>query len=643
MQLATSPIWKDMSPETICSMWKLNRDNICVYLKKSKRTATGFEVNVLKLNTAKDVQYAKQAGAIIIPRAQYATIANTVNNWTLHPVLQFAQTISNTYKAGYLASVGTVFRNMFSGVMNNYFTMDREVNLPNTIKHWFQSLKDYMTYTQIVHDNLDEMAHIFRDSNVDKQLSNLTELFKSKNITSMSAEYFREMHSFMQHQASGGLSAELLNTMGVLSKAAKNPHSQLTDQYYKILYSIPHIQMLSNTNNIIEHASRWSLYTMQIQNGATVNEAISAVIRTHFDYSDKTYAQYVLEIFIPFMSFSMKNLEYYANLVNDCSWVLPTLRDVMTPIWNFDSLTASDEQLYNAYDRSMSVNDYINLKPSAPWTQIQAAQLYHMLAGNIILPLDKTAYKTYEDYNGALKKEIKNVYQVFKLNPAFMDAVNLVFNPTDSIAQRMIPPVQFVGDWLWSLVDEKQSFKFDPNVVPIVGPLWQRFAGDALFNPTVKTVIDKVQDSDNILNGIIPSMFSTAYLSPTRIEDVKTPEQLERFLYKQKFLYQKYGLEQDRYVSNIYLNMRRNKIYPRKFKVYKSNKWKAATNYKQHNPNYQTYYTTQRSIDRQARGTIYEKLYTAKGYSRIALNMGPTTSKNLKHRIAAIKNMYRYR
>lgn len=645
MSLNEGLLWKYMSDDVIYNLMKNNKDIVCVVLVKSKHTKTGFEVKTMKLVNAKSVKYARQAGAVILPRAQYATLANKVNKWTLNPVFKILSARSYTYKAGYLASLGTVFRNVFSGVLNNYFTMDQPAGLPKTVKHWIQSCQDYIKYLDIIKDNADELSTIFRIKNIDVQTARLTELFKTKSITSMDVAYFKEMHTFMQHQASGGLSEELIRAMETITKEAdKDPLDAALKQYSNMLYKIPHIKLLQNANGIVEHALRWSLYTMQIQNGATINEALSAVIRTHFDYSDKTYAQYILEFFVPFMSFSMKNLEYYANLIEECGWVLPVLRDMMTPIWDFDTLTAADEQLYESYDRTMSAEDYRNLKPSAPWTSIQSARLYHMLSGNILLPLDRTAYKTYEDYNGALKQELKNVYQVFKINPAFMDAVNLVTNPVDAVTNRLLPPYEHLGSWLWALANGEQYFKPSMlNDLPIVGPMLQRYAITGLNDPTVKSVIDKVEDSGNVMNAVLPSLFSTAYLNPTRIEDVKTPEQLERFLYRQKYLYEKFGVDTADRVAKIYTNMYRNKMYPRKMPARKTHAWKQATSYRTATRRYQTYHTSQRSIDRHARNDIYKDLYTTSGYSRMALNLGPTTSKNLKYRIAAIKNMYRYK
>lgn len=645
MKLNSSPIWKDMSDDAIYNVFHLNRDNVCVVLKESKHSATGFEVVKFDLNSANAVARAKKAGAIIMPLAQYATLANTVNKLQInHPILKRLNVITNTYKAGYLASLGTIFRNAFSGVLNNYFTMDQPAGFPKTVKHWFQSLRDYYNYMSIIQDNTDDIIRIFNVRNTARQTTLLKELFNNKQITSMSAEYFREMHSFMQHQASGGLSEDLLKAMHIISDAAEDADPKFAKEYYKVLYSLLLVKQLGNLNNIVEHASRWSLYTMQIQNGATVNEAISAVIRTHFDYADKTYAQTIAEIFVPFMSFSMKNLEFYANLIEDCTWVLPVVRDFMTPIWNFDSMTAADEQLYESYDRHMELSDYAKLKAATPWTAIQTAQLYHMLAGNILLPLDRTAYKTYKDYNEALKKEIKNVYQVIKLNPAFMDAVTLITNPYDAVKDRLTVPIEYMGLFLRNLYEGKKPYEgFKLGDLPLVGPVLQRYGADKLIDPTVKTAVEKVEDSGFLLNAVIPSMFSTAYLNPTRVEDIKTPEQMQKFLYKQKMLYKKYNIDGGTDISQVYRNIRKNNMYPRKIKFKHTPTWKVVNTYKQPTERYQTYYTTQRNIDRLARSNVYERLYTPSGYSRMALNMGPTTTKNLKYRVAAIRNMFRYK
>ena len=645
MKLNSSPIWKDMSDDAIYNVFHLNRDNVCVLLKENKHSATGFEVVKFDLTSANAVARAKKAGAIIMPLAQYATLANTVNKLQINnPILKRLNVITNTYKAGYLASLGTIFRNAFSGVMNNYFTMDQPAGFPKTVKHWFQSLRDYYNYMSIVQENTDDIIRIFNVRNTARQTTLLKELFTNKQITSMSAEYFKEMHSFMQHQASGGLSEDLLKAMHIISDAAEDADPKFAKEYYKVLYSLPLVKQLGNLNNIVEHASRWSLYTMQIQNGATVNEAISAVIRTHFDYADKTYAQTIAEIFVPFMTFSMKNLEFYANLIEDCTWVLPVVRDFMTPIWDFDSMTAADEQLYESYDRHMELSDYAKLKAATPWAAIQTAQLYHMLAGNILLPLDRTAYKTYKDYNEALKQEIKNVYQVIKLNPAFMDAVTLITNPYDAVKDRITVPIEHMGLFLRNLYEGKKPYEgFKLGDLPLVGPVLQRYGADKLIDPTVKTAIEKVEDSGFLLNAVIPSMFSTAYLNPTRVEDIKTPEQMQKFLYKQKMLYKKYNIDGGTDISQVYRNIRKNNMYPRKIKFKHTPTWKVVNTYKQPTKRYQSYYTTQRNIDRLARSNVYERLYTPSGYSRMALNMGPTTTKNLKYRVAAIRNMFRYK
>ena len=222
-----------------------------------------------------------------------------------------------------------------------------------------------------------------------------------------------------------------------------------------------------------------------------------------------------------------------------------------------------------------------------------------------------------------------------------MDAVQLATNPIDAVSNRLGVPYKYLGLFLRNLYEGKSPIDgFDLGDLPLVGPVWQRFGGNALFDSTVKTAVDKVEDSGNILN-MLPSMFSTAYLNPTRAEDVKTPEQMEKFLYKQKMLYQKYDVENG--TSQVYLNIRRNKTYPRKMSFKRTPVWKAINNYKQPTRRYQNYYTTQRNIDRFARNNVYKRLYTTTGYSRMALNMGPTTAKNLKYRIAAIRNMYRYK
>ena len=327
--------------------------------------------------------------------------------------------------------------------------------------------------------------------------------------------------------------------------------------------------------------------------------------------------------------------------MDDSAWELPILRDILTPVWDFNSLTIADEQLYEEHNRKMSFSDMLNAKAPTPWTKVQMAQLYHLLAGNLVLPTGQTAYKTYRDYNGALVKELRDVQQVIKLSPSFMDAVSLLSNPGDTVAQRLLPPYKQLGDWLNQLAAGKPlTWGMAAADIPVFGSLSQRLGLQSLVDPTVKNPLEKTADSGLMLN-MLPSLFSTAYTSPIDPDEALTAQQYKQLITRRTLNRQRYGLTEGYSPVRIYTYLQEQKHYPKTIKVRKTRAYNQITNY--YRDNYTNYHGTQRSIDRRSRSTLYLKHYTQTGYSRLELQRAKTTGKNLKYKIQNIKAMYRYR
>ena len=66
------------------------------------------------------------------------------------------------------------------------------------------------------------------------------------------------------------------------------------------------------------------------------------------------------------------------------------LENIFRPILNYNSLFVENREAFEAYDYTFDWSkDVLSTKSNIPWTQINAARLYHLLNGNIVINLDK--------------------------------------------------------------------------------------------------------------------------------------------------------------------------------------------------------------------------------------------------------------
>ena len=104
----------------------------------------------------------------------------------------------------------------------------------------------------------------------------------------------------------------------------------------------------------------------------------------------------------------MRNLEYWVEAINENPWLLSLFRDVMTPIWDFDSYDEYELE----HNRSLQ---------------------YQILSGN--LPLNDKGF-------------------TLKLNPSFMDTYNILTDPMGAVQSSLAPPFKFLLNIATKGVDE---------------------------------------------------------------------------------------------------------------------------------------------------------------------------------------------
>ena len=145
-------------------------------------------------------------------------------------------------------------------------------------------------------------------------------------------------------------------------------------------------------------------------NGLDEIDAYNKVLRTHFDYGNRTKAQLMAELVFPFITFPLYNLQYWIDTAFESPWLVEMLLDASRT-----SLDVEDQKQFTI-DNS---------------NKLQAA----LLNGNV---------------------RIGNT--LFKLNPSLFDALNLVTQPGSQIEQRLSAPIKVGVDTLLQTTGQEPMF-----------------------------------------------------------------------------------------------------------------------------------------------------------------------------------------
>jgi hypothetical protein len=264
-----------------------------------------------------------------------------------------------------------------------------------------------------------------------KKFSGISDTTK-KELTKhlIDPKLFTVVDLFIKHGPSAGMSSAFKNALPSDGSAI----DKLSNYYTKKL------GFIFNTNEYIEQAARLHSYLYALQHGASLDEAVAQVLKTHFDYSDKSLAMWYTEMVFPFMSFSFKNMSYWVETLMSSGRVVGALENILRSILDYQSLFNPDYEVYRNYDYSFDFEEDVkNFGPNQPWQLINAARLYHMLSGNIVWDTGKDVTRVV-DYGDGPEKQITDLFAVFKLSPSCVDAVSMLYTPLNQFEQRMLPP-----------------------------------------------------------------------------------------------------------------------------------------------------------------------------------------------------------
>lgn len=527
--LQTSEWLKNISNTDLCAMLKDNKDMSLLYTRSSKHTKSGYVVEALTITSPKDIQLAKDLNAHLIPTSEMYSIMKAVNTFEVKGVFKIAQNISSLYKVGFLSSIGWITRNLVDSVYKNHMDMQDTFSIPEQLKGFFNTVKLVMQYNELIRgidrnfDNALEyetLYHMCKGSETEwllktpsakkyvKRFSNLSDTTK-KELTKhlIEPKLFEVVDLFIKHGPSAGMASAFKNAL----PSDGNAINKLINYYTEKL------GFIFNTNEYIEQAARLHSYLYALQRGASLDEAAARVLKTHFDYSDKSLAMWYTEMVFPFMSFSFKNMSYWIETLMNNGRVVGELEDILRSILDYQSLFNPDYEVYRNYDYSFDFEEDIeNFGPSQPWQLINAARLFHMLSGNIVWDTGKDVTRVV-DYGDGPEKQITDLFAVFKLSPSFMDAVNMLYTPLNQFEQRMLPPYKILYETVTRVLSgedinlaEELSINGILNKLPFVGAILQRTGVSLTGDHATNNILKRIEDDG--IRQAVSSLMSAAYV-----------------------------------------------------------------------------------------------------------------------------------
>ena len=527
MSLRTGALFKDLPAATKLEIIRNSEGCKVAFLAPNKHAKYGYEIRTMDVYNLKTLKLAEDVDAVILPQMTVLTMQRVVNKYEMPAIMKILTIPAMIYKCGYLGSLGFLFRNLTGGLINNTIAAGSPLELPHTIKHWFNTLKLYREYNVVCNKitalgvDAADVLHKLSDYGTVKRA--ITELAQNGEIKMLDPASFMDVHKFIRHGPSAGLCKSVQDTLAAFTEAAGGKQyddvlNKAINKTAEATSNLPILKQINTANGWIEQTLRLSLYLQEVERGSSVSQAIAKIIKTHFDYSTKPLYMHYAETIVPFLSFTMNNLEFYADTFNRFGWFASTVVDAFKPNWDFDTLSDPNHKDYYSYDRGFDWGDLVSTKSKLPHGKISMARLYHTMAGNIILPTEKDA-DYYNGYTGEVEQ--RRLSNVFKLNPPFMDAFNFLTSPLSSTTERILPYYSGMPELALKLLNGEAAVSdvelglFFENI-PIVGPVLQRtgFSDDIVGKGAEnKNIIDKIKDSDNPLLAM-SSLFGVMYEKP---------------------------------------------------------------------------------------------------------------------------------
>lgn len=191
---------EDMLDEDIVEAFRNNDDMVCVALRESGSTESGFRVTALDVTTKAGVAAAKNEKTVVVPYSMYTTLVETVNQGKAYTgFLKLYSKVLHTYKVGYLFSPGTWVRNFIDATMKAVGDTGDPTGL----------MKNYISSAQLLRKYKNATKKIGQQRGINHNtLADIERMWDTFGFD-MTFEQYKFLDEWMQRSESGGESSVL--------------------------------------------------------------------------------------------------------------------------------------------------------------------------------------------------------------------------------------------------------------------------------------------------------------------------------------------------------------------------------------------------------------------------------------------------
>ena len=411
------------------------------------------EIPILNIGSIKE---ARRLNGIVVHESVYKQLVSMFNyRLGNEGFLHYYNRLMYIYKMGYLLNPGTILRNAIDTFLKTALDLGKD-----TFKYLSQAVKILHEYNEITKAVLDNYG-TYSLKYLKEYLDTCGKQYQ------INYDMYLMLEEFFQKGPIDNISQEL--------KGEPLPKDTAWAKLTETTSTI-----MDKTNGPIETIARLAMFLKGIAEGEFKEDIWKRIADTHFDYSFKSDAEQIIEMIFPFMTFGIRNMIYWIEKLQTMPELIGLLRDIYTPIWNFDEL--SPEQL--EYSRALQ-------------TQI--------MNGNI--SLFESDSKEY----------------ILRVNPSIFDVYNTAINPIEAIINKLAAPIDII---LKTATGQLENPLLE---LPLIGTAAQRInkaVKEQNILPSVLTIRNKTKptigswSNPNLRNSMLQNTANPYYVLPKLRTDV---------------------------------------------------------------------------------------------------------------------------
>lgn len=350
--------FKNASDKEIQNFFSKGHYVACILRETKNGNPRVFDIGV---RNHKQLQEAIELGAIAVPYDTYRSILFNVNDDLITDEMfqWYNRYIVSTFKTMYLSTIGWLMRNgLDSLIYKNAAATGGVGSIWDNFQYEYQAMQLLKDYNEVIREtfalsggktfNADNLVKVLNGLPVEKQLE------------------FRLTNRFMNSSASAGMAKEFekfylaRNMKDELLNGGKTFIDALNEDVMHNAFSPT--TLINNANDIIEQSARYGLLLNLINNGTTFDDALTKIIKTHFDYKTKPTELELLEHVLWFSTFPISNFGFYVNGgLTDNLDLLKAQFDAMELSWNDGEEYVWDYVQHSNYLSNMAMSGNIRL------------------------------------------------------------------------------------------------------------------------------------------------------------------------------------------------------------------------------------------------------------------------------------------